>query len=137
VLPVVERIAELGGLLAFHCGADAYDYTHPFRAAKVAARFPELKILLAHMGGVGVPTLHDAAIEFAQQHANLYLIASASKARAVLKAIGTLGAERVCYGSDTPFALMHVELARFSAMLRDCTPAERALVMGESLMRLL
>jgi predicted TIM-barrel fold metal-dependent hydrolase len=137
VIPVVERIAELGGVLAFHCGADAYEYTHPFRVAKVAARFPDLKILLAHMGGVGVPNLHRATIESAEQHPNMYLIASAAQSQAVLKAIDVLGAERVCYGTDTPFALMHVELARFGALLRDRTDRERGLVMGGSLLRIL
>jgi hypothetical protein len=137
VLPVIERIAELGGALAFHCGADAYEYTHPFRVAKVAARFPDLKILLAHMGGVGVPNLHKATVEFAAQHANMHLIASAAQSQAILKAIDVLGAERVCYGTDTPFALMHVELARFRALLRDRTDEERDLVMGGSLLRVL
>jgi predicted TIM-barrel fold metal-dependent hydrolase len=137
VIPVIERIAELGGVLAFHCGADAYEYTHPFRAAKVAARFPELRILLAHMGGVGTPNLHKATIEFAEQHSNLYLIASAARSQAILRAIDVLGADRICYGTDTPFALMHVELARFKALLRDRTDEERDLVMGGSILRAL
>ena len=55
----------------------------------------------------------------------------------MLKAVDVLGAERVFYGSDTPFALMHVELARFDAMLRDCSQAGRELVMGGSLLRVL
>jgi predicted TIM-barrel fold metal-dependent hydrolase len=137
VQPVIERIAELGGALAFHCGADAYEFTHPFRAAKVAERFPELPVLLAHMGGVGHPDLHSAAIEFATRHANMHLIASEAKANAILKAIEVLGPERVSFGSDSPFGLMHVEVARFDALLRDADEATRALVMGGSIARVL
>ena len=137
VLPVVERIAELGGALAFHCGADAYEFTHPFRVAKVAGRFPEMKVLLAHMGGVGRPHLHDAAIEFARQHANMHFIASAAESKSILKAVEVLGPERVSFGSDTPFGLMHVELARFDALLRDADSATRDLVMAGSIARVL
>ena len=136
-LPVIERIAELGGVVAFHVGSDAYERTHPFRVAKVAARFPETRFLLAHMGGVGVPSLHEATIEFAQRQGNLYLIGSAAQSKAILKAVRTLGAERVCYGSDVPFALMHVELARYEALLKDLDEDERSLVMGGSLARIL
>jgi hypothetical protein len=136
-LPVVERIAELGGVVAFHVGSDAYEKTHPFRVARVAARFSETAFLLAHMGGVGVPSLHRATIEFAEQHANLHLIGSAAESKAILQAVGRLGAERVCFGSDTPFALMHVELARYRALLKDLDEAERDLVMGGNIARIL
>jgi predicted TIM-barrel fold metal-dependent hydrolase len=39
-LPVVEEIARTGKLLAFHIGPDAYERTHPFRAAKIARTYP-------------------------------------------------------------------------------------------------
>jgi len=136
-LPVVETVAGLGGMLAFHCGADAYERTHPFRIAKLAARFPEVGMLLVHMGGVGVPSLHKAAVEFARRHDNMFLIGSAAESRAILDAIRTLGPERVAFGSDTPFGLMHVELARYEALLRDEDDGTRRLVMGEALARLL
>jgi len=90
-----------------------------------------------HMGGARIPDLHDAAIEFAAQHRNLYLIGSGAKYKAVLKAIQVLGADRVCFGSDTPFRLQHVELAAYGALLRDLPDDERALVMGGNIQRLL
>jgi predicted TIM-barrel fold metal-dependent hydrolase len=136
-LPVIERIAEAGAVLAFHVGADAYEHTHPFRVAKIAARFPETKVLMVHMGGVGVPSLHAAAIEFAQQHPNIHLIGSAAESKAILKAIRLLGPERVSYGSDTPFGLMHVELARYRALLHEADERTRELVMGGSIARIL
>ncbi len=136
-LPVIEKIATLGGVLALHVGADAYERTHPFRVAKIAARFPEMKILMAHMGGVGVPSLHAAAIEFARQHENLFCIGSAAESKAILRALQVLGADRVCYGSDTPFGLMHVELARYRALLRDVSGQTRDQIMGGNILRIL
>ena len=55
----------------------------------------------------------------------------------MLKAIQTLGAERVCFGSDTPFGLMHVELAMYQALLKDeVTEVERALILGGNIAHL-
>lgn len=35
-MPVIERIAEAGVVLALHVGADAYDQIHPSRVATIA-----------------------------------------------------------------------------------------------------
>ena len=130
-LPLVEEIAKTGRLLAFHVGTDAYETTHPFRVAKVARMFPGLKILMAHMGGVAHHDLSNAAIEMAEECPNLILIGSAVRARAILRAIKTLGAGRVCFGSDTPFELMHVEVAKYHALLDgEVTFQEKQQVMG-------
>ena len=137
-LPLVEEIARTGKLLAFHVGTDAYETTHPFRVAKVARLFPELQILMAHMGGVAHHDLSNAAIEMAQECPNLFLIGSAVRARAILKAIVVLGAARVCFGSDTPFEFMHVEVAKYRALLDgEVTPEEEQLVMGGNIARLM
>ncbi len=136
-LPLVEEVAQRGGILAFHVGADAFEHTHPFRVAKVARLFPELPILMVHMGGVGHADLTDAAIEFAAECPNLTLIGSAARTGAILKAVRALGPGRLCFGSDTPFELMHVERARYDAMLEGVLDADgKALVMGGNIRRL-
>ena len=124
-LPVIEEIARSGKLLAFHVGTDAYEQTHPFRVAKIARQYPEMQILMVHMGGVAHHDLSNAAIEIAQECPNLTLIGSTVRATAILKAIKTLGAKRVCFGSDTPFALMHVEVAKYHALLDGEVSAEQ------------
>jgi len=116
-IPVIEEIAKTGKLLAFHVGADDFERTHPFRVMKIARMFPDLQILVVHMGGVGVPDVTNMTIEIAQECPNLTLIGSNVRAIPILKAIKTLGASRVCFGSDTPFELMHVELAKYKALL--------------------
>lgn len=136
-LPIIEEIARTGKAIAFHIGTDAYEATHPFRLAKIAARFPEIPILAVHMGGVAMSDLTNAMIEVAAIYSNITLIGSAVKTRAILKAIKVLGAQRVCFGSDTPFDLMHVEVARYKAMLSDSvTVQERNAIMGENILRL-
>jgi len=137
-LPVIEAIASLGTRLAFHVGADAFERTHPFRVGKIARRFPELTILAVHMGGVGVPDLCDAMIEVAGECPGIHLIGSNVRATAVLKAVRKLGAGRVSFGSDTPFALMHVEKAKYEALLEGAVPdADKRLILGGNMGRLL
>jgi len=137
-LPVVEEIAKTGKLLAFHIGTDAYETTHPFRVAKIARMFPEVQILMVHMGGVGYADLSNAAIEMARECPNLTLIGSAVRAVAVLKAVKTLGPHRVCFGSDTPFALMHVEVAKYNALLDgEVTSEEKQMIMAGNIAHLI
>jgi predicted TIM-barrel fold metal-dependent hydrolase len=136
-LPLIEEIVKIGAILAFHIGTDAYEGTHPYRLAKIARRFPETQILCVHMGGVAFHDLSDSAIEAAQECPNITLVGSGVRAVNILKAIKTLGAERVCFGSDTPFAMMHVELAMYEALMRDeVTQEERSLILGGNIKRL-
>ena len=136
-MPVVEEIARTGKLIAFHCGVDAFEKTHPFRIAKIARRFPEMQILCAHMGGVGFPDMSRAMIEMAQECPNLHLIGSMINHPPILEAIKVLGADRVCFGSDTPFALMHVCVAMYDALLDgEVTAGQKGQIMGGNLLRL-
>ena len=136
-LPVVEEIAAMGTILALHIGADAYERTHPTRAAAIAERYPELPILMVHMGGAAFHDLSRAAIEVAARHPTITIVGSAVRAIPILTAIKQLGANRVCFGSDTPFELMHVELAKYRALMEhEVAPAEQANVLGGNVMRL-
>jgi len=135
-LPVAQEIAKTGKLLAYHIGPDAYERTHPFRAAKVAKMFPEMNILMVHMGMTD-RNMINAVIEMAQECPNMYLVGSATTYRAVLTAIKALGADRVCFGTDAPFQWPHVVLATYNAALDGkVTKEEKALVMGGNIARL-
>ena len=137
-LPLVEEIAKTGKALAFHIGADEYDFTHPFRAAKIAKRYPELQIMLVHMGGASRPDLSGPCIEIAAEYPNLHLIGSCVGYTSIVRAIRVLGAERVSFGSDTPFSIMHADVCAYEAFLADFfTPKDRDLVMGENICRVL
>ena len=137
-IPVIEEIAETGKILALHVGADAYDRTNPFRVGKIARRFPDLQILMVHMGGVAFDDLTNAAIEVAQKFLNLTLIGSAARPTAILKAVRTLGSSRLCFGSDTPFGLMRVEVAKYEALLEgEVSEEDKNNVMAGNIIRLL
>jgi predicted TIM-barrel fold metal-dependent hydrolase len=136
-LPLIEEIARSDSTLAFHIGTDFYENTHPFRMAKIARWFPEMPILCVHMGGVAFQDLSNAAIEMAQEYPNITMIGSAVRSINILNAIKTLGADRICFGSDTPFAMMHVELAMYEALMRDeVTAEERNLILSGNMARL-
>lgn len=135
-LPVIEEIAKSGKMLAFHIGPDAYERTHPLRARKIALMYPELKILMVHMGMTD-PDMAAAVVEVAQECPNMVLIGSATNDKLVLQAIKQLGADRVCFGTDAPFQRPHVVRAWYDAMLTyDVTEAETAMVMGGNIVRL-
>jgi uncharacterized protein len=137
VLPLIELAAQYRKPIAFHIGADSYENTHPHRLGRIAGRFPEIRFFMVHMGGAGTPPLYRAAIETAQLHPNITLIGSAIDERPILSALQTLGAERLCFGSDSPFGLMHVRLAMYTALLRDFDKSTRNLVLGGNLARIL
>jgi predicted TIM-barrel fold metal-dependent hydrolase len=138
-LPLIEEIAKTGKILAFHVGADFFEQTHPFRVGKIAKMYPELQIIMIHMGGAAIPDLSNAAIEITAEHPNITVIGSGVSPRPIFKAIKTLGAKRVCFGTDSPFQYMHVELAKYNALLSDesFTDEERDDIMGKNIARLL
>lgn len=136
-LPLVERIAEAGLVLAFHCGANDFEKTHPYRIAKISARFPELKIMVVHMGGSGLPDIADAVADLAQEHPNWFLIDSEVEYRKIHKALASLGPERICYGSDTPFCPMRFEWGLRQVIYQDLSREEQAMVFGGNAARML
>ncbi len=138
VLPLIEEIAKTGKLLAFHVGTDAFEATHPSRLARIAKLYPETQILMVHVGGVGFADISDSAIGVIAQHPNVTGIGSALRPTSVLKAIKHLGAERICFGSDYPFNLTHVEVAAYRALMEDELSAdEQELVWSGNITRLL
>jgi predicted TIM-barrel fold metal-dependent hydrolase len=137
ILPYIEAAAAYGKPIAFHIGADFYENTHPYRLGNIARRFPEIPFLMVHMGGAGTPSLDRSAIETAQRYPNITLIGSAIHEMAILNALNALGTGRLCFGSDSPFRLMHVQLAMYQALLRDFPPEDQVKVLGGNLARLL
>ncbi|MEO8171476.1 MAG: amidohydrolase family protein [Sediminibacterium sp.] len=114
--PVIDYVHSTGKLMAFHIGGDSPEHTHPFRLGKIAARYPQMKILMVHMGGAHFHDLGNAAIETAAQHPNIHIIGSVIRSQPLLKAAKTIGTHRVCFGSDAPFELIHVEVAKYLSL---------------------
>jgi uncharacterized protein len=115
--PYIEAIVDTGLVLAFHIGTDAYEGTHPFRMGKIAKQYSDTRMLMIHMGGVGFHDLSNAAIEIMADNPNIMGIGSGIRHINVLNAIKQLGTDRVAFGSDAPFNLIHVEVAAYQAMM--------------------
>lgn len=130
---VVEAIAREGVVLAFHCGED--ENTRPRKVAQLAARYPETRVLLVHMG----QSLTGEAIDAAAQCPNITLVGSGMPDfRPVLTALRRLGARRVCFGSDAPFRnILQVRQTYDRLLDGQVTPEEKDMVMGGSLAALL
>jgi uncharacterized protein len=137
VMPFVEKAADYHKPIAFHIGADFYENTHPYRLGHIAEAFPDTQFLMVHMGGAGLPSLSLSAIQVALKYKNITLIGSGINERAILSAIQKLGSDRVCFGSDSPFGLMHVQLAMYQALLRDFLPQDKDKIFSKNISRVL
>ncbi len=136
-LPLVELIVAAGLVLAFHLGASDFEKTHPFRVAKISGLYPALPIVLVHMGGSSHPSMHDAVIDLAEKNPQWHLVDSECDYRKIHKALNVLGADRLCYGSDTPFCPMRYEWGIRHVVYQDLGEAEKAHVFGGNIARLL
>jgi len=136
-LPLVGMIAAAGLVLAAHCGPPDVEKTHPWRIARLSQLFPALRVLIVHMGGAGQADVSDAAIALAGAHPGWYLVDSEVDYRSAQRAVRRLGAERVCYGSDSPFCDMRYEWAIRQVTYQDLPSAERDAIMGGNIARLL
>lgn len=135
-LEVIGVIAKLGGMTAFHIGADYPEFTDPRRAQKAARMFPKMPILMVHMGGAGDPDVSEAVIEIARENPNMYLVGSAIGVDKVRRAIDILGPDRGLFGSDTPFYDVEKVKEEYFQMLASYDEETTAKVMGLNAKRL-
>lgn len=75
------------------------DSSNPIYYREIIDRFPELKLIIAHLGG----TFEKEALQLAKKYDNVYLDTSGGPAKKVMIAINALGSERIIFGSDMPF----------------------------------
>jgi hypothetical protein len=109
MFPIYEKIAELGLIAVFHGGWDPYSKdiirATPQRFAVIAEKFPDLKIVAAHLGGMEL--WDDVEKYTAGKFDNLWfdvsVIARYIKDEQLLRIIRMQGAERILFGSDCPW----------------------------------
>jgi predicted TIM-barrel fold metal-dependent hydrolase len=138
--PVMSMARERGQVASIHSGGGP---VHPNKIANVAARFPEVPIIMDHMG---YPDDTEDAIRAAEEHPNIYLGTtilrffrqdpSQAVPTAVAEAVKRVGPERVVWGSNLP-EYPHSALWCRQAIerLKLGDEAER-LIFGENLTRL-
>ena len=108
--PVIEVARKLQVPVLFHCGHPPWSL--PWHFGNLADRFPDVKIILGHMGHGHIVYIN-GSIEMALKHENLYLETSGMPMHSKVKeAVEKIGAERVLYGSDMPFGHPGFELPK-------------------------
>ena len=113
-------------------GANDNPYTHPYKYGELAARYPKVNFILAHMG---ILYATGQAIEMAKEHSNLYLETSNANASAIRDAIKKAGAEKVLFGTDTPFSFF--EITKLTVEMCVSNSRELDLVNGENMQRII
>jgi predicted TIM-barrel fold metal-dependent hydrolase len=133
VYPIAAKARELKICIMVH--SDPSIYATPWQVGLLAMDFPEVPVVMAHMGFVDV-IYNDAAINMAKRAPNLYLETCGVSAEAkVAQAVREIGASRVLYGSDMPFHDPAFDMARIE--YAKISPEEKKLVMGENAKKLL
>ena len=144
--PVYEKCSELGLVVTFHSGAVAFPrefgiphvtkYAHPMPVDEVAFDFPDLRIILAHMGG----NYHYEALILAEKHENVYMdtaylpffcermLPAVTPAQLIERAVRVLGPRRVLYAYEglAPSVIRELDIPE---------PARR-MILGSNAMKL-
>lgn len=130
VYPIIELAEDLGVPVYFHTGTPAF--AQPMQLAELALRFPNVPLIMGHMGSTDFKA---DALPAASLAANIYLDTSWILPGLVSRAVEQLGPERVIFSSDSPLSELPVELElRAAARLSD---EARAQLMGGNILRLL
>lgn len=108
--PVMKIAQEKGVPVCIHSGHPPYSL--PWSIALLAERFPDVKVMMIHMGhGHGVYI--DAALKMARRYPNLYLEMSGMPMHTKIKeAYETVGKNRIMFGTDGPFHHPSVEIQK-------------------------
>ena len=141
VLPLMRTAQELDIIVSIHSGPDN---CHPVRIGNIASQFPQVPIIMDHMGFPD--NVHDA-IEVAEKNSNIYLGTTILRFYRrwannpdeavpveVKEAVERLGPERVAFGSNLP-EYRPIQVMQAIQRLELGEDAER-LIFGENLARI-
>lgn len=133
--PAVRRLMdlarELGIAVNIHSGGNN---SNPLEIGALARRYPEVPIVMDHMG---YRNEGHYAILAAEDNSNLYLgtTIAAFEPSFVKRAIDAVGPERIIFGSNLP--LLYPDLAMEAIRRANFGATVEALIFGENLARLL
>ena len=139
---VVDPVLELAATHDVPC---LIDFCGNLAAAeRLARRFPETKIIAAHLGRylTADEQLMDRFIELSAAHDNVYLdVSGVAKPEKIRDAVRRVGSSRVIWGSDGPqkapdtVTFIQNELGRVKAL--NLSASQEAEVLGRNIARLL
>jgi predicted TIM-barrel fold metal-dependent hydrolase len=99
--PVIEQAIAYAVPILVHCwvkiGGNLPFESTPMHLGRLAGRFPEAKLIMAHLGGDW-----EYGFKVAREHANIHVDTSGSIAEmdAIEKLVQAIGAHRVLFGTD-------------------------------------
>ena len=129
VHPLVETCRSFGVPLYAHTGTPVV--AEPFQLAELARAFPDVPMVLGHMGYTDF--WYDA-VPAALQSQNIYLETSLIDIMNIRTAIEKVGPDRILFGSDFPESDLSLEVEKMSMV--EMTAEARARIMGENAARL-
>lgn len=113
VHPIMEEARRARVPVLIHTGHSPFSL--PWSVGELAENFRDVEIVMLHMGD-GNGLYIQAAINTARRYDNIYLETSAMPmVNKIREAVDVLGKDRVMYGSDMPFGLPHVEIAKMTS----------------------
>jgi hypothetical protein len=128
VFKVMEKIREYRLPVLFHTGEEL---SRPLQIAYLAKHFPEIPVILGHMGlWVAIESIPAAKLS-----GNVYLETSIQgEMPALEEAVRELGAERVLFGTDTPFSTYKVEMCKIESL--KVSEEDKKKILGENATRI-
>lgn len=128
--PIFEIAQKYNVPIISHGASDLYNAPPEF--AEIARSFPKVDLIMAHCGFFWSV---DQAIQYAKNLPNLYLEASRVPVFELTQAVNELGAEKVIWGTDSPFVDYEWEYIKMKRVT-DSKDA-LALIVGGNIARLL
>lgn len=107
VFDIYSLITELGLIVTFHAGFDiAYpdsDYASPIRLARVLDRFPDMRVILAHMGGMNRWNEVEDLIVGRECCLDTAMCANYIDDETLKRLIAKHGVNKILFATDTPW----------------------------------
>ena len=133
-----EFAAAHEALVQSHSGEDN---SMPMDFVPLADRYPQVKLILSHLGNCGKPDKdpghHVRAIQ-ASKHGNIYTDTSSSCSimqNLIEWAVSEVGAEHILFGSDSPLYFVFNQRARID--YAELTDAQKRMILRDNAVRLL
>jgi len=128
--PLLKMCSDLGKTLLGYGAATTS--TIPNHFEDIAIKYPDLQIVIAHMGYMYET---NAAMVIAKTFKNVYLEIAGVLPKQIQKAIKDVGANKVIYGSNSPYEDMGFSIEKVHLSTND--ELERCQILGENTLRLL
>lgn len=107
MFPIYDRAQELGLIAVFHAGNEATgppaEFSQPERFLPVLANFPELTVVLPHLGGYKAWDRVEALFASSNAYFDTAYLPGQIEEDLFLHLVEQIGIERVLFGTDFPF----------------------------------